>query len=122
MRLIALAAALLAGCAMSPQEVRDTGIRESFMSAARPLPAASCIVANIEAMHYGMGIRYTVQLRPLALPEGAYEVIAYGNPEVHGALAVATVAPATTGSAIVVIRSGAGPIGVDRLASMADGC
>lgn len=122
-RLHLVIAATLVGCAtLSPTDLRQQGTAAEAGSSKEPLEAATCMVRKVESMTFGINMKAIVQLRP-APAQGSYEVIVYGDPGAHGALALAEVTPATSGSRIVMWRNEESPlIGAGDLAKMADGC
>lgn len=98
-RMLVIAAALLAGCMpLSPQQVMESGVRETRRLAQAVEPAARCVATNAEEIAGGFQTNY----RPIE-PGRAYQVT-LGTAE-GGIMIVARVESAPTGSTLTVWRS-----------------
>lgn len=110
---------LLAGCASSPAELRESGTKMEVASKQEPLAAAHCMARNVEPMWFGILQRASVTLRPgLA---GGYEVVTVLN-EYSGTIGYALVEPAPGGSRITAWRRPSTPANIYQLDRIADGC
>jgi hypothetical protein len=116
-----LALIVLAGCAHSPQDIRDDGIGGEVLSSAPPVEAAACVARHAEAMTFGLFFESPiVSSRPIG--RGAYEVLIQPTYWV-GPLGYAVVDQAPAGARIRTwyIDSPRIP-GIGKLAAIADGC
>lgn len=112
-------AALLAGCAMSPTELREQGDRQEFTLAKSPAEAAACVARNVEnSGHWSIGYP-TTSIRSAVTP-GAFE-LTVSTPTSF--LMVAEFKPASTGSvATAMITPNPANIFRDRMLKSFEGC
>lgn len=90
---------LLAGCAYSPADLRESGLRREFASAKPPREVAHCIVRGVENFKPmgWMSAPIPAQLREGVAP-GSFEVVAQHPGAGFGFLMIAEVAPNESGS------------------------
>lgn len=96
----AVLAALLAGCSITPNVVRESGSRFEFNSANRPEAVARCITRNAREFGNFLTAPATATFVPVEAA-GAYEVTVLQGGSGY-TMAMADVSPAGSGSAVVV--------------------
>jgi hypothetical protein len=99
-RLVTLAAALLAGCGTTPNQLVDQGQRQDFASSARPLALANCTAGNANSF----SARYSAYVHELVRPD-SYQVAVHQNNLSGDAILVVYAMPAPAGSQLLLYSS-----------------
>src|SRR4051812_34207424 len=92
-----LALLLLAGCVLSPAEIRERGARNTFSSSLPPRESTGCLTRAAEEFPYMGRARLPAHSRDGTKP-GTYEVLMQDTINIGGTALLAEVSPSADGS------------------------